>query len=190
MNSRYIPITQQPYCCVAACIQMVLYRKNIPLVPQELIVYHLGLAVPEKDEHLFEKTHVREKGRKGWGVQLSWEKYSLDACFQALSIPLRARFYMSSDIPSIADLQETLTALAAEGCDVFLCFAYEELWGVAGEASHVCVFDKIIGDTVWMIDPEQEVLKFRKTTVSKLYAALRKNGTDAFHGLFLLEDVK
>ena len=52
----------------------------------------------------------------------------------------------------------------------------------------MCVFDRIEGDTVWMIDPEQNVPKFRAVPVEKLYRALKKHGADAFNGLILLED--
>lgn len=187
MKSRYIPITQQPYCCAAACVQMIMYKNGIPLLPQESIAYQLGLAVPDDEKHLFEKTHVRETGRQGWGLQISWKQYSLETCFEKLSIPLRVRYYMSSQIPSIEDLKETLTDLQSEDADILLSFAYEELWGQDGEAGHVCVFDRIEGDDVWMIDPEQNVPKFRKTTIAQLYAAMKKHGLDAFNGLILLE---
>ncbi len=46
-DSRYIPFSQQPYCCVPTSIQMVMYRHNIPLVPAEELGYHLGLTVPK-----------------------------------------------------------------------------------------------------------------------------------------------
>jgi hypothetical protein len=54
----------------------------------------------------------------------------------------------------------TLIDLAKEDSDILISFAYEELRDVEGESGHVCVFDKIIDDTVWMRDPEQAVPKF------------------------------
>lgn len=36
-DSKYIPFTQQKWLCTPTCIQMVMLRHNIPLVPAELI---------------------------------------------------------------------------------------------------------------------------------------------------------
>jgi hypothetical protein len=46
-DSRYVPLTQQKWCCVPTCIQMVMIKQGIPLQPAELIGYELGLIVPE-----------------------------------------------------------------------------------------------------------------------------------------------
>ena len=101
---------------------------------------------------------------------------------------MRSTSTRGSQIPSEQSLQETLSDLAKENADVLLSFAYEELWGGEKESGHVCIFDKIVGDNVWMIDPEQEVPKFRKATIQNFYRAIRKHDIDAFNGLFLLED--
>lgn len=65
MKSRYIPFTQQEYCCVPACIQMVMYKNSIPLVSQEDIGNALGLTVPEEDAYLFKSPQTGEKPRAG-----------------------------------------------------------------------------------------------------------------------------
>jgi hypothetical protein len=48
-DSRYVPFTQQPACCVPTCIQMVMYKNDIPLIPSEEIGYPLGLIVHGDD---------------------------------------------------------------------------------------------------------------------------------------------
>jgi len=169
---------------------MVMYRRGIPLVSQETIAYELGLTVPKKDEHLFLKVHQREKGRKGWGMNISWKKYDLDKGLKKLKIPLKARYLLSSKIDTVNDLKEELQAVQEEGVDILISFAYEEVWGGKGESAHVCVFDKIVGNNVWMIDPEQKVPKFRHTTVQKLHMGIKKNGIDSFDGLYLLESIE
>jgi hypothetical protein len=190
MKSRYIPITQQPYCCAAACIQMVMYRHGIPLIPQEDIAFELGLIVPKKDEFLFQKVQKRDKGRKGWGTNIGWKNYSLSEGLKRSNIPLSARFYLSEELKSSEELKLMLSDLQDEGVDILLCYDYREVWGGEGETSHVCVFDKIENNTVWMIDPEQNVPKFRHTTVNKLFKGIKKNGSDSFNGMWLLEPIK
>jgi hypothetical protein len=34
-NSRYIPLTQQKWCCVPMCIQMVILKHGMPLISAE-----------------------------------------------------------------------------------------------------------------------------------------------------------
>lgn len=83
-NSRYIPLTQQPYCCVPACFQMIMYRHGIPLVPQEELAYELGLIVPEKDTYLFGKVRSGEKPSSGWGTQIQKDEYDPNKVFKSL----------------------------------------------------------------------------------------------------------
>lgn len=45
LDTRYVPLTQQKWCCVPTCFQVVMLRHNIPLVPAEVIGYHMGLIV-------------------------------------------------------------------------------------------------------------------------------------------------
>jgi len=53
LATRYVPFTQQKSCCVPASISIVMYKRNIPLLPQELLGYHLGLIIDPQNKELF-----------------------------------------------------------------------------------------------------------------------------------------
>ena len=74
---KYVPITEQPYCCVPACIQMILLRRGIPLKSQEEIGYNLGLIVPQRYKNLFGKVRTGKRPKDGWGTQTGKLIYSL-----------------------------------------------------------------------------------------------------------------
>jgi hypothetical protein len=65
-DSRYIPFTQQTSCCVPTCIQMVMYKLGIPLLPAEEIGYHLGLTVHPDKSYLFYNVRTSTKPPFCW----------------------------------------------------------------------------------------------------------------------------
>jgi hypothetical protein len=75
-DSRYIPFTQQPSCCVPTCIQIVMYRHDIPLRPAEEIGYHLGLVVSPDRSKLFSnvRTAAEAPSSAGYGIQLAFTR--------------------------------------------------------------------------------------------------------------------
>ena len=75
---KYKKITQKPYCCCGACLEMILNRHKITNKGQEDIAYELGLVVPEKDENLFKKARIEEKPIAGYGTQIQKEEYSIN----------------------------------------------------------------------------------------------------------------
>ena len=87
-DSRYIPLTQQPYLCVPACIQIVMYKHNIPLVPQEEIGYHLGLTVPPDAAKSFFKVRVADQPpvNSGYGTQIQTLEYEPNQAFNKLKV--------------------------------------------------------------------------------------------------------
>ena len=77
----YKLIKQKPYCCVPACISMILDRRKIKRGSQEEIGYELGLVVPKEKTHLFTKTRTGKKPVAGYGTQINKEKYSINNYF-------------------------------------------------------------------------------------------------------------
>lgn len=89
---KYVPLTQQKYCCVPTCIQMIFLRRNLPVYSQEEIGKYLGLIVPENVKHLFsDSVKTGEKPERGYGTQEGKEKYSLNNLFIAKNIPLQVK---------------------------------------------------------------------------------------------------
>jgi hypothetical protein len=165
-----------------------MYRQGIPLIPQEELAYALGLTVPKKDMHLFEKVHKQQRPSSGWGTHVQDKDYEFDTVMQKLKLPLRARYYLADKITSTTNLLETLREVQAEGCDILVCFDYDMLWGKAPSNGHVCVFNSVSGNDIWLVDPEQNVPKFRKVPAKKLYDAIQSHGADNMAGLWLIEN--
>jgi len=166
---------------------MIMYRLGIPLMPQEDLAYALGLTVPKEDVPLFKKTRTGQRPDSGWGTHIQDAEFRMEKILPELGIPLAVRYYLIDQIPSVADLKETLTALVGEDADVLVCYDYIALWDTDTSNGHVNVFDYIEGDTVWLVDPAAGVPKYRKTTVKKLYDAMRVHGENNMGGLWLLE---
>ena len=88
-DSRYVPFTQQAYCCVPTSILMIMYRNGMPLIPAEELGYHLGLTVPPEDSHLFYKVRVSNTppSLAGYGTQIYNPDYEPNKVFRELGIP-------------------------------------------------------------------------------------------------------
>jgi len=187
MKSRYIPITQQQYCCAPACLQMVMQRLDVPMIEQEDIAYEMGLAVPKEEAHLFKRVRSTSLPSKSWGTRNHTKRYCIDNAFNRLNVPIKARYYLSEDIISIADLKQMLEDLQVEGVDILIAFSYHELWGGDGNTSHVCVFNSIEGTKVHLIDPDQDVPKYRTVYVKDLFRAIKVHENLTNSGLWLIE---
>lgn len=185
----YIAFTQQPYLCVAACLQMVLYRRGIPLVEQETIANELGLIVPEEDLRYFAHAHTGERPSSGYGTQIQDERYSIQKLFDKYGWKLTFTRY--SELASIEALREKLVAVqGSDDTDAMLCFDYGVLWGTKNSGGHVCVFDRIEGDIVHIIDPERNVPKRREVALQQLFEAIDFHGAHNATGLWVIEDSK
>lgn len=187
MTHRYVPFVQQPYCCVAACFQIVMYKHGIPLIPQEELAYEMGLVVPEKDMQLFNKVRTGEKPSSGWGTQIQKEEYSPNKLFQRLNVPLQFSRLSNKDLKDADGLRKLLEEIEKEDKDALLCFDYGRLWDVPSNGGHVCVFDRIEGDEVHIIDPERNVPKYRTATLSRLFDAMDFHGEHNATGVWLLD---
>lgn len=184
MNSRYVPFVQQPYCCVPTCFQMVMYRLHIPLIPQDMLAYEMGLTVPEEDVHLFAKAHIGSKPSAGWGTQIQKKHFHPNTIFPKLGIPLHVEQSFIKDFKDEDGLRDLLLAIQKDNGDALLCFDYGKLWDLPRKGGHVCVFDYIEGDDVYIIDPEKSVPKYRNTSVKKLFAAMNFHGDDNSTGVW------
>lgn len=186
---RYVPFTQQPYLCVPTCLQMILYRRGIALMEQEDIANELGLIVPEEDLKYFAHARTGERPSSGYGTQIQDEQYGMHKLFDKNGWKLS--FTRHSDIASVDELREILaTVQADDDTDAMLCFDYGMLWGVKSSGGHVCVFEKLEGDTVCIIDPERNVPKRRATDIHTLFEAIKFHGSHNAAGVWIISSKK
>lgn len=178
--SRYVPFTQQRYCCVPTCLQMVMYRLDIPLRSQDELGYALGLTVPEDEAHLFERVHIGPRPSSGWGTQIQNPKYEINKALHSLSLPLKVD--VDTDVSSVKDLRAKLRAVQAADGDALVCFNMGKLWDNAPHTGHVTVFDRLDGDDVWLVDSNSP--KFRRVDIHRLYDAMHYHGPANMGGIW------
>src|SRR4051812_21672916 len=108
-KSRYVPFTQQKFCCVPTCLTMVMYRHGIPLQPAEDIAYALGLTVPEEDVWLFDRVRTGERPSAGWGTQIYKPEFEINKVLGEIKIPLHVD--VDTEIKSVEELKTKLQAV-------------------------------------------------------------------------------
>ncbi|MEK9135401.1 MAG: hypothetical protein AAB451_03885 [Patescibacteria group bacterium] len=180
---KYIPITEQPYCCVPACIQMLLLRRKLPLKSQEEIGHDLGLIVPQKYRALFRKVRTGKKPKSGWGTQTGKWIYSVNNFFKKSKINLKEEFFFLTKPKEIKEfLKENLAKK-----DIIACFNYQRLYNKAGDATgHVSIIESIEENYLTLIDPVYDVPKYRRVSLKKLAEAIQLHGKEKRAGFWVI----
>lgn len=186
-DTRYVPFTQEKYHCVPTCVQMVMYRLNIPLVPAEQLGHHMGIVVPEEDAGLFWKATTGEMPQSGWGTRIYLPEFSLDTVFNRLNIPLAVEMRLINQFENPAQVREFLEAAQASDEDVLVCYQYGALFDTKSTGGHVNVFDRINEDDVRLVDPERTVPKWRTVKLDKLFDAMKAHGPEKSGGFWVLK---
>lgn len=185
-NSRYIPLTQQPACCVPTCFQIIMYKHNIPLIPAEKIGYYLGLIVhPDRKKLFYNVRTSPNKPSAGYGTRIYDPKFEPNNAFRKLGIPLVFEKKLINEFSSPSEILDYLKNTEDKDKDVLLCFNHGVLvndlsknWG------HVCVFDRIIDGKIRIIDPSPDQPKWKLTTIEKMFDAMKKHGEQKSAGFW------
>lgn len=187
-DTRYIPLTQQRYCCVPTCIQMVMYRRNILLVPAELLGYYLGLIIPKKELKLFWNARTGKKPSAGYGTQIDKKEYNPNTAFKKLGIPLQMKLKLIDEFENITSFKNYLETIQEKDKDVIICYDYGTLFNIKSHNGHVCLIDRIYMDKndIRMIDPWYLVSKWRIVKINKLFKAMKFHGAEKSGGFWEL----
>ncbi|MCK5044877.1 hypothetical protein KAR26_04095 [Candidatus Parcubacteria bacterium] len=179
---KYIPLVQQSHCCVPACIQMILLRRNIPLISQEDIGYNLGLIVSEKYKSLFQKVRTGKKPISGWGTQVGRSIYSINNFFKKHKIDLKENYFFLCEPEEIRKfLKENLDK------DIIVCYNYPKLYDKKVEVwGAVAIIENIKGDCITLIDPGYTLPKYRKVSLKKLSEAIKIHGEARRAGFWII----
>ena len=190
-DSKYVPLTQQKWLCVPTCIQIVMLRHNIPLIPAEVIGYNMNLLVPKRDAALFWKPRTGKKPKAGWGTQLK-EKLSANKLFKKMGIPLKLDWILIDEFKDFDQFKKYLGRITNSDKDFFVCFDWGNMFGTSYVGGHVCVLDKVYVDKgeIRMIDPEYRAPKWRVVKTKKLYQAMKFHGKKNSAGFWNLSLIK
>ena len=151
INPPYTHITEKPYCCVPAVLQMILKRRYLQYQSQEEIGNHLGLIVPSEFEHQFNKVRTGPQPRAGYGTKTSKEEFSISNYFRKNNLPLRLTKRQTTNIQYLRDcLMKSLSC----GDDVIICYNSQLLFE-NGDIEHVSLIQSF--------DTETNIILARKT---------------------------
>jgi hypothetical protein len=181
-DSRYIPLTQQRWLCVPTCIQMIMLRHNIPLIPAELMGHHMKLVVPKEDTFLFWDKNIKtgEKPKAGYGTQLTvGSGLSMNDVFNKLKIPLEMKRKLINQFENFGEFKKYFENFDPNK-DVLVCYDWGTLFDKVIKQGHVCVIDKIDLDKseARIIDPSVKSPKWKNIKIEKLYKAMKVHGKD------------
>lgn len=183
-DSRYVPLTQQKRCCVPTCIQIVMLRHKIPLIPVELIGYKMGLIVPTEETKYFWNARTGPRPPAGYGTQAGKLQYGPNTVFKKLKIPLKMSWSLINKFKTINSFRRYLSIVESSNKDFLICYDWSTLFNSKEKEhwGHVCVLDRVFlkTDTVRIIDPASNAPKWRTIHIPDLYKAMTfhssKNG--------------
>jgi hypothetical protein len=190
-DSRYVPLAQQKSCCVPTCISMIMYKNGIPLLPQELLGYHLGLIVDKEYRELFWNVRTGKRPPSGYGTQIYLKRNHPNTIFPKLKIPLKMIYHPISRFNQM-DFEKFITDAVKKDRDMLVCFDHGILKNEESGGGHVCVLDRIYPpkEIVRLIDPSVNQPKWRLVKINKLKKAMEVHGDDKSGGFWEFIKVK
>ena len=180
----YKPIKQRPYCCVPACVSVILDRRGIKHNSQEEIGYELGLIIPKEKIHLFIKARIGRKPVAGYGTQVSKKKYSINNYFLKNKIKLKETYYFPE---KIKDTRNFIIENLKSSNDLVVCFNNKKLYG-NGDFGHVSLIQSINNGVIILIDSEKSVPDKRKVKLQKLVEAIKYHGKKKRGGFWVISE--
>ena len=192
-DSRYIPFTQQAQCCAPTCIQMIMYKNNIPLIPAEELGFHLGLVVPPSEARLFYNARTSEtKPPAGYGTRIYLGEFAPNTAFKKLEIPLTLTMHPIANFDTVEDVFGFLLKAEENDKDILFCFNHGALIDdPSRDGGHLVLFDRMIDSQIRIIDPSPTHPKWRNVTIQKMFEAMKKHGEKpTAAGLWELHNLK
>ncbi len=171
------------------CFQMIMYRNDIPLRSAEEIGYHLGLVVSPERSSLFSNVRTSaEVPPAGYGIQSHIPEYEPNAAFARMDIPLHFAIDPIKGISSAGELLEKLRSYEENDVDIVVAFHLGALLDDPSlkNAHHACVFDRVQGDRVRLIDPSFHAPKWKTFSVEQLFNAMKKHVSPENGGMWVL----
>lgn len=190
-DTRYIPLTQQKWLCVPTCIQMVMIKHQIPLVPAEVLGNMMGLIVPPVGLVYFWHARTGERPPSGWGTQAGNPSYGPNHVFKKLGIPLKMTWRLISTFKTKQSFYDYVSELEKRAVDILVCYDWGTLFEKDVHGGHVCVLDTVDMRKleVRIIDPEYDAPKWRIVPIDRLYEAMVFHGSKNSGGFWELEKV-
>lgn len=179
----YEPVTERPYCCVPAVLQMIQRRRKLEVLSQEETGYDLGLIVPQELRDSFTRVRTGPEPPSGFGTQTSRPEFSVAGFLARRGDPLE---FSLVRVRSADELGRELTNRLERGDDVAICCSSRALFG-DGDPEHLSLvqaFNPGSGEVI-IVDPAICAPKLRCTTLGVLFRALKSHETSSVGGLWV-----
>ncbi|MFA6588153.1 MAG: hypothetical protein WCT08_03725 [Patescibacteria group bacterium] len=156
-----------------------MYKLGIPLIPIELLGYHLGLILNKKDKNLFWNVRTGKRPGAGYGTQMNKKQYDANAVFKKLRIPLKATNYPIVNFKTKKELITFISSRIKKDANLLVLLNSDVLNGTKNNNGHACVIDRIypIKNTIRLIDPLPNQAKWREFKLDKLIRAMKLHPT-------------
>ena len=156
---------------------MILYKNNLPLLPQEEIAGHLGLVVPPEETKSFFKPQTLTKPPKyGWGTRAFMKEWSFNKFFAKARIPLEFEYLPADEISSANELIERLRSAEQDDRDVLVNYNWEHInTGKPGLQRHVILFDRVTDKGPRFVDTSIWNEKWPVISAEKLFEAIQRH---------------
>jgi hypothetical protein len=183
---RYDPVTEKPYCCVPAVLQMIQARRNLPCMTQDEIGWELGLLVPPEIKSEFTKVRTGPMPITGYGTQTSKPEFSIEKYFDRNHLPLSITKVFHS---SLKELISTIKAALDQDNDVVLCFNSQRLFD-DGDIEHVSLIEEFneVSGAVTVVDPAIGAPKRRTTTLVRICETIKKHDVSVLGGFWIISE--
>lgn len=172
---RYEHISQKPYCCVPACVQMVLRRRKLKIPSQAEIAYDLGVVLPLNDRHLLPKSHEALRPKSGWGTRIDIKRYSLTSFFRKRGYSLQEQYFPAGCFESGEKFRKFLQGNIKEGNDLLICFNAPVLRNIEGSWGHATLIEDVEEKFVLLQDPDPKEKVTRKISLYMLLQAAQRH---------------
>lgn len=178
---KYKIIKQKPYCCVGACMEMILNRRNISNKGQVSIACDLGLIVPLSYKDIYPHALIGDKPNAGYGTQIQKEKYSLNNFFKNNNLDLTMEYFF---LTSSKDIKKFLIDNNLH--DILICL-YGEILYDEKEANwgHMVLFEGMENDLVFLADTYKN--RQIRMSIVKLAKAIKVHGKNNGGGFYLIK---
>lgn len=180
---KYQKIIQEPYCCVGACLEMILNRYHIQNKGQKEIACELGLIIPRKYQSQFKNAIIGKKPNAGYGTQIQKTEYSINHFFQKNKINLKEEYKFLTEVSEVKEF-----LIKNKEKDIMICCHAETLYNDPKQDwGHMILFETIeSNNTVIILDPSKEKNR-EKITLKTLTKAVSIHGYKNGAGFYLIE---